>query len=128
MLKRLLILCLSACLAGLSAYAQEESTLFRGLGPKSYPFKFNGTYYWQSDEFMPADICYNGKQYRQVLSNIDAHTRNLLVIPSKDALPILLNRDQVAWFRWNGYLFVNLQYLGYPDAPDGFFRGFISPG
>ena len=122
MLKRLLILCLSACLAGLSAYAQEESTLFRGLGPKSYPFKFNGTYYWQSDEFMPADICYNGKQYQKVLSNIDAHTQNLLVIPSKDALPILLNRDQVAWFRWNGYLFVNLQYLGYPDAPDGFFE------
>lgn len=122
MLKRFILFFLSLCLTGLPALSQEETTLYRGRSPKSYPFKHNGTYYWQSGDYAPADICYNGKQYRQVLANIDAYSQNLLVIPAKEALPILLNRDQVAWFRWNGYLFVNLQYLGYPDAPAGFFE------
>ena len=90
--------------------------------PKNYPFKYNGTYYWQSKEFSPADIFYNGKYYKNVLVNIDANTRNLLVISDLNTLPITLNRDQVVFFRWKGSQFVNLQYLGYPEAPDGFFE------
>ena len=121
-MKRWLLVFLSLCLLCVPAFSQEESTLFRGRSPKAYPFRYNGTYYWHTGDYAPANICYNGKQYSQVLANVDAYSQNLLVLPSKESLPILLNRDQVAWFHWNGYLFVNLQYLGYPDVPAGFFE------
>ena len=118
--KRLLVilLLLAACI---SASSQETSTLYRGLYPKLYPFKYNGSYYWENKQFTKGNVTFNGKYYEGVLMNIDAYTKNLLVRTDQNALPILLDRNQVQWFNWKGWTFVNLQYYGFEDAPEGFF-------
>lgn len=100
---------------------EEYASLFRGSLPKTYPFKYNGTYYWESRQFKEGTVFYNGKIYENVFLNVDANQQQLLVSPVKNFTPIVVFRDQVAWFTMGDKTFVNLRYLGYPDAPDGFY-------
>lgn len=115
----LTILLLGFCTA---AFPQSSTTLYRGRHPLNFPYKFNGTYFWQSKEFTEGNLMYNGKLYDKVLMNIDAYSRNLIVIPGDNSFPVILDRDQVQWFNWKESLFVNLNYLGYTNAPEGFFQ------
>ena len=75
MVKKLALL---AALLGiaLGAAAQDPesaySGIFRGKLPGVYPYKYNGTYFWDRKEFLRGDILYNGKLYRDVLMNVDA--------------------------------------------------------
>lgn len=59
--------------------SQECSMLFRGRKATSYNFIYNGHCYWEKPEFVRGDIFYNGKQYHDVLFNIDACSDDLLV-------------------------------------------------
>ena len=128
------LLIISICAAGLlgsaalvqaqdfQQQAGELSTLYRGRTPAVYPYRYNGTVYWNTRYFSKGDLLYNGKFYREVWLNPDAFTGDLVTRPSEQAAAIVLDRDQVAWFTLEGRRFVNLQYLGYPDAPEGFFE------
>ncbi|MBR5255402.1 MAG: carboxypeptidase-like regulatory domain-containing protein [Bacteroidales bacterium] len=125
MVKRILVL-LSALLLSVTAIGQdrEESayaTIFRGKLPGVYPYKFNGTYFWEQKAFQRGNVMYNGKLYRDVSLNLDAHEGELQVRPLEKSSPVVVFRDQVAWFTMGPDLFVNLQYLGWKEAPAGYF-------
>jgi len=115
---------LFALLPGASAQDSESTFagIFRGKLPNIYPHKFNGTYYWDTKDFRKGDILYNGRLYHDISMNVDAYEGDLQVRPLVNATPMVIFRDQVAWFTMGGLLFVNLQYLGWPEAPDGYFQ------
>lgn len=122
--------CMAALLLlGCGAYAQtpdyqaearELSTLYRGRLPNVYLYRFNGTYFLYTRSFSTGTVFYNGKQYHNVILNLDAYNQELVVRPKADGASILLYRDQVAWFTMTQGLFVNLRYLGVEEAPEGF--------
>ena len=100
----------------------EFAGIFRGKLPALYPFKYNGTYFWSRNAFEKGSVWYNGKQYDDIYLNVDAYKKELQVRPVDDASPVVVFSDQVAWFTIGDVLFVNLQYLGWPEAPQGFFE------
>ena len=122
----LALLLLAACWpAAAQDYQQQagmHSTLYRGKLPKLYPYKYNGTSYLESRQFSRGSILYNGKVYDNVLLNLDAFPQNLEVKPDAKIASVILDRSQVVWFTLNGARFVNLQYLGYPEAREGFYE------
>ena len=125
-----ILLCCAATLRAqngdpLEAYQQDAgglSTLYRGKLQKVYPFRFNGTYYLDSRAFRKGDLLYNGKYYKDILMNIDAYSQELVVRPQATSSGVVLYRDEVAWFRFDNRLFVNLRYLGYDKAPEGYYE------
>ena len=98
------------------------SSLYRGSIPAVYAFRYNGTYYWESRDFQEGSVMFNGKVYDRVLLNVDSYRMQLLVKASPDLSAAEVYRDQVAWFTMNGRKFVNLRYIGYENAPEGFFE------
>ena len=114
-------------LAGTAAAQSEDdaavfSGIFRGKLPGTYPFKYNGTYFWDHKAFQKGTVWYNGKQYEDISLNVDAYMNELQVRPLENASAVVVYTDQVAWFTMGNTLFVNLQYLGWKEAPEGFFE------
>ena len=76
MVKRLTALVLALWAFAGSALAQDPESafagIFRGKLPGTYPYKYNGTYYWDRPEFQQGDVFYNGRLYRDISINIDA--------------------------------------------------------
>lgn len=105
-----------------SGTSEGSASLFRGTLPKSYPFRFNGTYYWEKKQFEEGSVFYNGKLYERVFLNVDAYQGELLVSQEKGITPVSVFNDQVVWFTMAGKRFVNLRYLGYTEAEEGFFE------
>ena len=124
----LVVLALSICAAATAqglvniSATEESASLFRGSLPRTYPFKYNGTYYWSQKQYQEGSVFYNGKLYEHIVLNVDAYQGQLLVSPTRNFTPIVVYRDQVAWFTMGDNTFVNLNYLGYSDAPEGFFE------
>ena len=109
-----------------NASAQDPEGLyagiFRGKLPGVYPYKYNGTYYWDRREFQLGDVMYNGRLYKDIYMNVDAYQDELEVRPLTNASAMVVFRDQVAWFTMGTKTFVNLHYLGYAEAPEGFYE------
>ena len=134
MIKRILISCTVVAgflAAGLPAAGQSEnyqrqarelSTLYRGRVQNSYPFRFNGTPFMETRTFSRGDVFYNGKLYRDVLLNLDAYVMELVTKPEQNSAGVMLDRDQVAWFTMGSRKFVNLRYMGWSNAPEGYFE------
>ena len=128
MVKRTILLALALLsLAGTAAAQSEDeaavfSGIFRGKLPATYPFKYNGTYFWSRKAFQQGTVWYNGKQYEDISVNVDAYMNELQVRPLEGTTPVVVYRDQVAWFTMGETLFLNLQYLGWKEAPEGFFE------
>ena len=126
MVKRLTALVLALWAIAGSALAQDPESafagIFRGKLPGTYPYKYNGTYYWDRPEFQQGDIFYNGRLYRNISLNIDACEGELQVRPMEKVSAVVVFTDQVAWFTMGEKRFVNLRYLGWKDAPEGFFE------
>ena len=128
MVKRLILIALSLLsLAGTAAAQSEDpeglyAGIFRGKLPGIYPYKYNGTYYWDRREFQPGDVMYNGRLYKNVYLNVDAYLGELEVRPLENTSAMVVFRDQVAWFTMGPKTFVNLRYLGYSEAPEGFYE------
>ena len=128
MVKRLILITFALLsLAGTAAAQNEDEAavfagIFRGKLPASYPFRYNGTYFWDRKAFQKGSVWYNGKQYDDISMNLDAYLNELQVRPLENASAVVVYRDQVAWFTMGGKRFVNLRYLGWPEAPEGFFE------
>ena len=127
MVKRTILVALALLSLAASAFAQEDpesdfATIFRGKLPAAYPYRHNGTYYWDRKEFQQGDVWYNGRLYRDISLNVDAARGELQVRPLEKASAMVVFRDQVAWFTMGPKTFVNLRYLGWKDAPEGFFE------
>ena len=127
-MKRYLILALALLSLTGSAAAQETqpsqvfSGIFRGKLPNTYPFKYNGNYFWSQKAFEKGSVLYNGKQYDNVSLNVDAYAGELLVRPIEGVSAISVFRDQVAWFTMGNRRFVNLKYLGWEDTPEEYYE------
>ena len=117
---RSILFTLALGLVSLTSLAQQTSTIYRGRGRSPFPYKFNGTYYLDTREFSPGDILYNGKVYRGILLNLDAYGMEVETKPGENGLEVLLDPSQVVWFTMGERRFVNLRYLGYDSAPEGF--------
>lgn len=102
--------------------AREMSMLFRGKQGMTYQFPHNGTYFWYGREFKKGDVFYNGKLYRDILVNVNAHRHELLVRQSENLLPVLADADHVGWFTMDGAMFVNLALRGRKDVQPGFYQ------
>ena len=102
--------------------AKELSALYRGRAQNSYPFRYNGTFFMDTRNFSTGSLFYNGKLYENVLLNVDAYAMELVTKPERNAAGVMLDRDQVAWFTLGDRRFVNLRYMGWADAPEGFFE------
>ena len=126
MVKRILLLAAALFGLALTAAAQDPESayagIFRGKLPNIYPYKYNGTYYWHTKEFLNGDVMYNGRLYRDISLNVDAYENELQVRPVEGVSAMVVFRDQVAWFTMGNALFVNLQYLGWKNAPEGYFE------
>ena len=116
---RKLVVCL-LILAGFSCYAQ--SPLFRGREMRDYGFAFNGHYFWNTAQFVPGTVFFNGTLYQNVPVNINAHTQDLLALESEFLTPVVAERALTAWFQIDGIYYMNLRYYGVSDAPEGFFQ------
>ena len=110
--------------ASVNALAQrpEEQALFRGRMQNLYPYKYNGTFYLETRKFQKGSVIYNGKEYQNILLNLDAFSMDLVAKPEENAGAIILYRDQVAGFTFGNRQFVNLRYLGYNDSEEGYYE------
>ncbi len=120
-MKKTLVVVLLLLAAGLVLHSQDYSALYRGKYPVSYPFKYNGHVFWNDKEYSGGTIRYNGKTYHNITLNINACTQDVQILPPGTESAVVLRRDQLAWVLWNGSLYVNLNYLGWQEAPAGFF-------
>jgi hypothetical protein len=92
-----------------AAGAEELSNLYRGVAPISYRFIYNGTCYAYKEDFEIGNLFYNGKVYRDVLLNLNAHTGELVVKVEKTGFLVRLNRDFVSSFTIGNHRFVNVK-------------------
>ena len=116
-----LILLLGASVNALSQ-RPEEQALFRGRMQNLYPYKYNGTFYLETRRFQKGSVLYNGKEYRDVLMNLDAFSMDLVAKPEENSGATILYRDQVSWFTFGNRRFVNLRYLGFKEAEEGYYE------
>ena len=102
--------------------AGELSTLYRGRIPNPYSIRYNGTYYLDTRTFQRGSVWYNGKLYHNVLLNLDAYAMELEVQPSAGAGSVIPSKEQLAWFTMGTRPFLNLRYLGYSQAQEGYYE------
>ncbi len=121
-MKKWLVVASLLLFSAASLLAQGSSALYRGKYPVMYPFKYNGHVFWDKKEYTPGSIRYNGKTYDEVLLNIDAYKQEIQIIPPGTRSIVVLYRDQIAWVKVDGELYVNLQYLGWDGLPAGFYK------
>jgi hypothetical protein len=99
------------------------STLYRGALPSElYPYKYNGTYFLESPTFVKGNLFYNGKYYYDILLNLDAAKQELLVKGNENLAPVVLSGKMVNFFTMNGKFYVNLNAIGFPNAPRGYYQ------
>ena len=100
-----------------------KPVLFRGRVSKRYlTTSIIGTPMWDTTGFRKGSVVYNGRLYRDVLVDIDAFAGEINVKPSEQFSPVTPDREQIPWFTKEDGRFVNLKYLGVPDAKDGFYQ------
>ena len=105
-----------------SENAGEMSMLYRGKQGMTYEFPYNGTYFWYGRDFLPGDVFYNGKLYRDAFVNVNAHLQELLVKEDEDYLPVLVDSGHVEWFTMGDRRFLPRDATGLPSLPDGFYE------
>ena len=132
-MRRLLPIYIILLLASFPLRAQDDvtrfqkdagalSTVFRGRLHKNPSFRYNGTYFLDTRKFHKGDVFYNGKQYSDVLLNLNASLQELVIRPNENSAGVMLYRDQVAWFSIGQRRFINLRYIGYSEAPEGYYE------
>ena len=101
----------------------SKPVLFRGRVSRRYmTTSFIGTPMWDTTGFRRGSVVYNGRLYQDVLVDIDASAGEINVKPSEQFSSVTPDRDQIPWFTKEDGRFVNLKYLGVPDATDGFYQ------
>jgi len=92
-------------------YAQEAGDalmIYRGRKAIHYAFQFNGTFYWESPQFVAGDVIYNKKKYEGLLLNIDANFQQLLVKHPVSAITVALNSSYLTSFTMGEKRFLSL--------------------
>ena len=108
--------------AGPSDAGDRQSALYRGRVSRQYAGNYNGTPYWDNTGFKTGDVIFNGVLYKDVLVDVDAALGEVNVKLSEDSAPVSPDLNQVPFFTKGGQTFVNLRYLGVPEAKEGFYE------
>ena len=134
-LKRFLFLSLALSIS-LSLNAQEQdyaqgrsylqdagsgAAIFRGRQATRYNIVYEGTYFWNKQEFVTGKAMLDGKVYDGLVLNIDAVAQEVLAYPPATGYVIQLNRDNIDWVEMDGTRYVNLSKMGYP-VEKGFYE------
>ena len=101
--------------------AAGESALYRGRQAFRYNIAHDGTYYWDSPDFVRGSITLDGRRYDGVLVNIDAFAGEVLLMPPGSRTAIVPAREHVDGASMGDRRFVNLRKKGYGVAP-GFYE------
>lgn len=102
--------------------ASENALVFRGRRALQYEIPFNGHPYWNQEEFIAGNIKYNGREYFDILMNIDANTYELLVKKDDISMPIRLEREYIDVLSIGESSFCDLMKLGIAGAEEGFYE------
>ena len=86
-----------------------------------YNIVYDGTYFWDSPDFVTGKVMMDGKVYDGIVLNIDAIAQEVVVYPPATSVAIILDRDQIDWVEMDGTRYVNLSKKGYPVA-EGFYQ------
>lgn len=76
--------------------AGPRSILYRARQANIYPFSFNGTPYWEHDDFLTGDIVSEGRTYYGISFRIDAHVHQLVVRMEGSPFTVALPPEQVS--------------------------------
>ena len=87
--------------------AKIDAVLFRGPTYIKYPFRFTGTIYAYSDEFMEGRVYYNKKEFSGVKINMNAHKDELYIQMYGTGMIIVLEKKYVKEFSFGGHNFMN---------------------
>ncbi len=90
------------------ADAGELSNLYRGTAPIEYRFSYTGTYYAYTENYEKGNVLYNGRIYKDVLLNLNAHTDELQVKIPSSQLILVLNKDFVQSFTIGVHNYINV--------------------
>jgi hypothetical protein len=100
--------------------AGRSSALYKGAIPLKYVFVYTGTYYAYEKEYIKGNIIYNGKEYKNVRLNLNAHLDELIVWDEIAQRGIQLNKNYVDSFSIGNRKFV---YIKNADQ-----TGIMAPG
>lgn len=87
--------------------AKIDAVIFRGPTSIKYPFRFTGTVYAYSDEFMEGRVYYNKKEFAGVKLNLNSNRDELYIQMYGTGLVIVLDKKYVRDFSYGGHNFIN---------------------
>ncbi|MBR5076842.1 MAG: hypothetical protein IKX28_07545 [Bacteroidales bacterium] len=99
--------------------AESHAVIYSGREAEHYDFPYNGHPYWNTPEFRPGDIDFEGRHYYDVPLNIDAHTQRALLRFNNSAFTFALTPGAVSAVDIDGHHFVGVG----PDV-EGIQEGF----
>ncbi len=102
--------------------ASENALIFRGRRALQYELPHNGHQYWDQERFIPGNLTYNGKEYYDVLLNIDANTNEVLVKKDDISQAIRLEREYIDALSIGESGFTDLERQGVKGAEEGFYE------
>ena len=101
---------------------RDYSILFRSNQAKKYNFYYDGTFFWDTEDYEPGGVMLDGRWYEGVLVNVDAYEQNVFIKPAETRMSVTLDRDHVDYVTMGGVKFVNLRKKGYQELPEGYFK------
>ncbi len=107
-------------------YSQEAdvySPIYNGKFPPQYHSRYLGTFYLDSEEFLPGTVVYNGKLYTDVELNLNAHLDELYIVIRKYHTQSVMLKDYVSEFTIGDKAFTKILFKDWPGAPrEGYFQ------
>ena len=101
--------------------AGTDMPLFRSRVADSYGNYFNGTYFADTQGFLPGSICFEGKTYENLSLNLDAVLQHVLLRQEDSPIILDLGQDRIQSFTRGGKSYFNLPAQGY-SLPAGFYE------
>ena len=102
--------------------AGSRSALYRGLLADRQEAQANGNPYWSTSEFLPGDIVFEGRIYRDIPLNINALNQRVLVKSASDMVyAAVLSPGQVSSIDLEGHHFVGTGPEE-TEIPQGFYE------
>jgi hypothetical protein len=87
--------------------AKIDAVIFRGPTTIKYPFRFTGSVYAYSDEFLEGRVYYNKKEFAGVKMNLNSNRDELCVQMYGTGMIIVLDKKYVKNFSFGGHNFIN---------------------
>lgn len=101
--------------------AGVDLPLFRARVADVYGNNFNGTYLADTLGFLPGEIRFEGKTYRDLSFNLDAVLQHVLMQQEGSPIILDLGLERVEYFTRGSRTYVNLASQGY-SVPAGFYE------